>query len=451
MLDERQHPQRTDLDHITNDHPFCLLHISQHLAVCNSLALLKVNITHNNIPVIPGGVIILDNNGEPTGRLEEQAVLFVIYKLIKPKNIEQAIKDFKNIQNYYASFGITTAQDGYTSKQFTIELLLKSDLILDVVSYLAWTNAEEYIDEYKINISKTYNRNNNHLKFGGIKIIQDGSPQGKTAYLTQPYLNPPIGQSNTYRGYPIMEQNQLDFFYDKFYSRKWQIQTHCNGDACIEMVLNSIEKSQMKYQNYTDQRSVIIHSQVVRSDQLHQYKILNIIPSFFEAHTFYWGDWHRTETLGEQRAKFISPLRYVYDEQMRFSIHSDAPIIPPDHMFLIWAAVNRQTRSGIVLGADQCITAFEALKACTINAAYQYFEENIKGSITLNKYADLTILSENPTKVDSNKIKDIVVLQTIKEEKNDVKEMSLGQTRSLLQLKYPLSASKCSARGCFFE
>ncbi|CAF4606606.1 unnamed protein product, partial [Didymodactylos carnosus] len=182
-------------------------------------------------------------------------------------------------------------------------------------------------------------KNNNHLKFGGIKIIQDGSPQGKTVYLTQPYLNPPIGQLNIYRGYPVMNQNQLDYFYDKFYSRKWQIQTHRN------------------------------------------------------AHTFYWGDWHRTETLGEQRAKFISPLHYVYDKQMRFSIHSDAPIIPPDRIFLIWTAVNRQTRSGIILGEDQCITAFEALKACTINAAYQYFEENIKGSITLNKYADLTILS----------------------------------------------------------
>ncbi|CAF1119415.1 unnamed protein product [Didymodactylos carnosus] len=375
MLDERQHPQRTDLDYITNDHPFCLLHISQHLAVCNSLALLKVNITRNNIPVIPGGVIILDNNGEPIGRLEEQAVSFVIYKLMKPKSFEQAIKDFKDIQNYYASFGITTVQDGYTSKQFTIELLLKSDLILDIVSYLAWMNADEYIDQYKININ--------------------GSPQGKTVYLTQPYLNPPIGQLNIYRGYPVMNQNQLDYFYDKFYSRKWQIQTHRN------------------------------------------------------AHTFYWGDWHRTETLGEQRAKFISPLHYVYDKQMRFSIHSDAPIIPPDRIFLIWTAVNRQTRSGIILGEDQCITAFEALKACTINAAYQYFEENIKGSITLNKYADLTILSENSIKVDSNKIKDIVVLQTIKEEKNDVKEMLLEKIGSLLKLKYLLSASKGNASDVF--
>ncbi|CAF1233121.1 unnamed protein product [Didymodactylos carnosus] len=200
MLDERQQAQRTDLDYITNDHPFCLLHISQHLAVCNSLALLKVNITRNNIPVIPGGVIILDNNGEPIGRLEEQAVSFVIYKWMKPKSFEQAIKDFKDIQNYYASFGITTSQDGYTSKQFTIELLLKSDLILDIVSYLAWMNADEYIEQYKINISKIYNKNNNHLKFGGIKIIQDGSPQGKTTDFSQPYLNPPIGQLNTYRG-----------------------------------------------------------------------------------------------------------------------------------------------------------------------------------------------------------------------------------------------------------
>jgi len=140
-----------------------------------------------------------------------------------------------------------------------------------------------------------------------------------------------------------------------------------------------------------------------------------VIPSFFVAHTFFWGDWHRDSVLGGDRAARISPLRSSLDRGMPLTVHNDSPVVPPNMMRLVWTAVNRRTRSGQVLGPDERITPMEALRAVTIDAAYQYFEEDSKGSIEVGKQADLTILSADPTQVDPLTIQDIMVLETIKD------------------------------------
>ena len=412
LLAERRHPERADLDAITNDRPLCLGHVSGHLATCNSFALAQFHITRDT-PDPQGGRIFHDpKTGEPTGVLGDAAA-YPVRAAIKPRSFERQQKDFLAVQQYYASFGYTTAQEGASSGPVVHLLKAENDsgaLKLDVISYPVWNLVDKVIENQGIQIGRDYNK---HLKFPGIKIIEDGSPQGKTAFLTQPYVHSPDGFGAEYRGFPMLKQNELDAAYAHAFSQNWQVQTHCNGDACIDMVLSAIRKAYAA-DGEKDRRPVIIHSQVVRPDQLAAYKELHIIPSFFEAHTFYWGDWHRQEILGAERAAFISPLASAQKLGILFSIHSDAPIVPPNPMMLWWAAVNRLTRTNYVLGPGERIDRMTALKALTIWPAYQQFDEKLKGTIEPGKYADFVILDENPFTVPVLHLRDIKVLETIK-------------------------------------
>jgi predicted amidohydrolase YtcJ len=162
----------------------------------------------------------------------------------------------------------------------------------------------------------------------------------------------------------------------------------------------------------SDHRTVMIHAQTVREDQLDQMKELKIIPSYFSTHTFYWGDWHRDSVFGDERASRISPTNSTLKRGMPFTVHNDAPIVPPDMIRLLWSTTNRLTRSGKVLGPDQRISTYEALKAMTINAAYQHFEEDIKGTIEVGKLADLVVLSENPLSMQTQDLLNLSVVAT---------------------------------------
>jgi predicted amidohydrolase YtcJ len=139
------------------------------------------------------------------------------------------------------------------------------------------------------------------------------------------------------------------------------------------------------------------------------------LPSLFPAHTFYWGDYHRQSVLGAERASRISPSRDVLDAGLTMTSHHDAPVIRPNAMRVLDATVNRTTRSGYLLGADQRLTAYEALRSLTAWAAYQIFEEASKGTLSVGKLADLVILSANPLKVKASDIHSIKILGLIKE------------------------------------
>jgi predicted amidohydrolase YtcJ len=159
----------------------------------------------------------------------------------------------------------------------------------------------------------------------------------------------------------------------------------------------------------------MIHAQTVREDQLDSMKVLEIIPSFFSMHTFYWGDWHRDETLGKERAYRISPTQSALKRGMIFTEHHDAPVANPDAIRILHATVNRVSRSGDVIGPDQRVNAYLALKSITDWAAYTAFEENLKGTIAAGKLADFVILDKNPLKIDPMSFGDLKVLETIKE------------------------------------
>lgn len=203
------------------------------------------------------------------------------------------------------------------------------------------------------------------------------------------------------------------------YKNDNQLFIHGNGDASIDMIIAAHENAckELNQALNKDRRTIVIHSQFVRPDQLETYVKYNMQPSFFTNHAYFWGDVH-VENLGEKRAFFLSPIASADRLELKYTNHSDATVTPIDPLFTIWSAVNRVSRTGEVIGEDEKATPYQALKAITINAAYEFFEEDSKGSISLGKQADFVILDKNPLTVDPLKIKDIKVVETIKDGKS---------------------------------
>lgn len=189
-----------------------------------------------------------------------------------------------------------------------------------------------------------------------------------------------------------------------------QILAHCNGDKAAEQYINAIKKvSGLK-------RPIMIHAQLLGLDQLPDVNKFNIIPSFFISHIYYFGDIH-IKNLGMKRAEHISPAGSSLKQNILFTFHQDTPVIEPDMFETIWCAVNRTTKAGKVLGEDEKVSVLEAIKAVTINAAYQYGEEEIRGSLKTGKKADLIIVDKNPLKVAKDELRNIKILKTIKDGK----------------------------------
>lgn len=412
VLEEKRFPTKEDLDKVSTEHPVMLIHISGHFCVVNTKGLEVLNI-NSATPDPEGGVIRrMPGTSEPNGVLEELAAIPFMPVVLGPKS-EEAVKLFLTAgQNMALSYGYTTVQEGRAmpnSHLFLEHAANTNFLKLDVVSYIDYSVADSLLktDWY----SSSYK---NHYRIGGVKLTLDGSPQGRTAWRTQPYLIPPDGAVEGYLGYPaIPSDEEVENIYGNAFRNNWQIHTHANGDAAMDQMIRTLKKVTTKYGN-KGRRDVLIHGQYVREDQLDEFKNLNIIASLFPLHTFYWGDWHK-ELIGDSLGNKISPTRTALNKGLKITIHTDAPVALPNLMRLIWTATNRVSRSGEIIGENERLTPYEALKCITEWSAYQHFEEDQKGTLEAGKLADLVILDSNPLKVEVNKIKDILVLETIKE------------------------------------
>ena len=406
LLIEKRHPTRDDLDRATVDHPIILIHVSGHLATVNSAALANKNVDKDTEN--PDGGIIrrkIDSE-EPNGVLEETAMGLFSLAPIGDDKFDRLVR---NAIDTYLSYGITTIQDGGTNMSDMKRLRNSADeksYDADVVVF-PWSN---YFDEDQLKAIEVESSYVNGLRLGGVKLGLDGSPQGRTAFLTQPYKEGPPGAASDYRAYPTYSKDKFNPRIKQLLERGTPTLVHANGDAAIDMLIDGVELA-LDNKKIPDHRTVIIHAQLMRKDQLEKTKELGLLPSYYSAHPFFWGDWHR-QSFGEERAAFISPAAETVKMQIPFSIHNDSPVVPPDMMRLMWIAVNRETRSGFILGPDQRLTPMQALHAITQGAAYQYFEENTKGSITQGKQADLVILERNPLLSNQDTIKDIAIIET---------------------------------------
>lgn len=403
---DQKHPTKEDLDLVSTEVPIAAIHISGHLCVVNSLGLELMGYTGDSFYVPSGGIV------EPTGLLKEQA--FLSSDKIGRPSVGDTFLAVGEASKLYSSYGITTVHDGKTMagemgllKAAGEQGLLKND----VVCYLAPELAEELLPRQ----SPDNNLYSSHLRMAGIKLFLDGSPQGKTAWLSQPYEQAPEGETADYRGFPVQTEDYVMEMMKKSIHNRWQMNIHANGDEAIEQMIRCYTLALKETGSAEELRPVVIHCQTVREDQLMRMKEIGMIASFFLDHVYYWGDYHYESVLGPERASRISPLKSALNHGISFTLHQDSPVVPPDVIASIHNAVNRQTRSGRILGAEQRITVKEALRAVTIGGAYQIFEEGRKGSIAPGKVADLVVLDRNPLQVPVGELKEIKVLETIKD------------------------------------
>ena len=319
---------------------------------------------------------------------------------------------YKAGEHSYISNGFTTIQEGKTDLA-TLKLLpqiaASTGFDVDIISF---PDVAAISDSPLLHGDLMSSEYTNGFRMGGVKLTFDGSPQGKTAWFTKPYNKVPNGQLADYAGYPAFSDEEAAKWIKLAFTNRWPLLVHANGDAAIDQLIKLVGQLDPALRAY-DHRTVMIHGQFTRKDQIQKLKSLGIFPALYPMHTFYWGDWHRDSVAGAERAENISPTGWFLEEGMRFTIHSDAPVTYPNSMRILDSAVNRTTRTGLTLGAEHKITPLQGLKAMTLWSAYQHFEEDIKGSLEVGKQADMVILDKNPMFVSANTIKDIQVLETI--------------------------------------
>lgn len=409
FLKEEAHPTRAVLDEASDKIPIYLYHSSGHMGVINT-PMMKLAGIDENAPDPQGGRYGREKDKTFNGYMEEMAAFAPVLLKVFEKLPADSVKQLVDVQNIYLKYGITTVQDGGTNMQTLRNFLKMADKGLfrvDVVSYLMFNEApQKALEEYK-DYAKKYK---NHFKIAGAKIFLDGSPQGKSAWLTSAYEG-----ETEYRGYPTQTDKTVIEAAKNAISHNYQLLAHCNGDAASEQYIACYKKVLEELNGYDyDLRPVMIHCQTVRDDQLKEMAEISMLPSFFVAHTYYWGDVH-LKNLGSVRGNHISPVKSALSYDLKYNFHQDCPVLAPDMMKTIWCAVNRITRKGVKIGENQCISVFDALKGITINAAYAYHEEDSKGTLETGKLADMVILEKNPLKTDKKELADIQVYETIKE------------------------------------
>lgn len=403
---------RDDLDAAFPDNPVRVDHVSMQGAVMNSLALQKYGYSAATVTP-PGGVIVRrEGSDEPFGLIMESAYLPVV-AMTEPMTPEQEIANTKAAQMLYAEAGITTAHEGATHLAYQQTIQRAADAganLIDVITFPFITDRDPILEAFPVD---TWGKYNNRVKIGGAKITIDGSPQGRTAYFTTPYLTGgPAGETN-WLGELTFPQDMVSGKVKKVYDLGVPLNLHANGDAAIDAFFIAHEAAAAGDLD-KDRRVTMIHSQFTRADQIPKYLAYKIRPSYYTLHTYYFAEAH-IKNRGIAQASFISPMQDSIDAGLHPSNHTDFVVAPLDQMFMLWTAVNRISRGGAAIGPGERVTPLERLKAMTIWAAEQYGEQDAKGSLEPGKLADLVILDGNPLAVDPLAIKDIKITETIKE------------------------------------
>ena len=392
LLAEGRHPTREELDAVAPEHPVALLHISGHMVVANSRALEAVGIGAET-PNPEGGVIGRTPDGELTGLLEETARLPVAERML-----DLGAMDFLRMVSAavreYAEYGVTTAQAGGVAPQMAGGFKLASGLGLMPLRLVLFPMQDDYGEAIAAGTFDPEDLAARRIDVGAVKIVADGSIQGFTGYLTRPYHTPFHGDED-YRGYAAVPRERLFEQIETLHAAGLQIAVHGNGDASIDDILDAFAAAQAAHP-VDDPRLILIHAQMAREDQIRRMAELGVTPSFFAAHTWFWGDRHRDIFIGPERAAQISPAGWAQAAGLRFTSHMDTPVTPMRPLQAAWSLVHRQTYGGDVLGPEQRVDVMMALRAVTIDAAWQVFQEDNRGSLEPGKYADLVLLDGSP-------------------------------------------------------
>ena len=411
QLKELRHPTKEELDAVSSDTPVIVIHQSGHLASVNSAALALAGYDAST-PDPDGGVIQRrPGTQEPNGTLEETAFFPLMARAMEGVGAVGLEAFVRAGAKQWTAYGYTTAQEGRSIPdvlQVMRKVADEGGLPIDVVTY-----PDVLVDRNFIlaNVSPAYA---NRLRVAGAKLTIDGSPQGFTAWRDRPYYDPVGEYPDDYAGYPAAKPEEVMDAIEWAYANDLQILTHANGEAASDLLIRALDAAEQAHPG-KDLRPVLIHRQFLREDQVDSYGRLGVIPSLFPMHTFYWGDWHCAHTVGPQLCPNISPSGWVRDRGMMFTTHHDAPVALPDSMRILDATVTRRSRTGKLIGPDQRVDPYTALRAMTIWPAFQIGEEDAKGSIEVGKLADFVVLSADPLTVDPETLDQLQVMETIKQ------------------------------------
>ncbi|MFS4448505.1 amidohydrolase [Maribacter sp. 2307UL18-2] len=409
---------RDDLDEAFPDNPVRIDHVSMHGTVLNSKAMEYYGINAET-KTPPGGIIVRKpGTNEPYGLIMETAYKPIAEKIEK-MSLEQEIEATKAGQMLYAKEGITTAQEGFTLIDNLKTIKAVSDTGANIIDVVAYPFVTEIDTSLELIAKSEWLKYTNNFKIGGIKITIDGSPQGKTAAFTSPYLKGgPAGEKNWY-GELTFPKDIVNKAVKRVYDLKVPLILHCNGDAAIDTFLEAYEY--VRNDDTEPWNVTTIHTQFMRKDHIPKFVEYGIRPSFYTLHTYYFYEAHLSNR-GLEQAQYISPMRDAIDAGLKPSNHTDFVVAPLDQMFMLYSAVNRISRAGSEVGSDQKVTPYEGLLTMTRFTAEQYDELDSKGTLEKGKRADLVILDKNPLKVNPLKIKDITVVETIKDGKTIFKK-----------------------------
>ena len=411
LILEKRHPTRDDLDQVSMERPVAVIHVSGHLAVANSVALAVLGIDEYT-PDPEGGVIVRDpqsaDGRRPNGVLEETAAR-VVWEHALDLSAMDGLRMTTQAAEEYLRVGVTTASAGGMPTPVAKLLRLLSRLNQFPQRVALFPLFEEIGKDLFTGDAALDDYAGGRVSVPRVKIIADGSIQGYTGYLTEPYYLPFKGDAG-YRGYPSVARDELFIQVAGLYERRIRVAIHCNGDASIDDGLDAIEAAMLAHP-WPEARPLIIHAQMTRKDQIDRMAQMGVTPSFFSAHTYYWGDRHAAIFMGPERAANMSPARWALDAGVRFSSHLDTPVTPMLPLQAVWSQTERKSTSGVVIGPAQRIEREAALRAVTIDAAWQVFMHDEIGSIEPGKRADLVVLSDNP--LTAPDVRDIRVDRTL--------------------------------------
>ena len=395
-LAEGAAPDRFCLDRACPHNPVVIQHASGHAGVFNTLALERLGALDGDCG------LERDGQGELTGRGEENPFLDLLGR-IPMDGLEDVLRAFQGAQEEYASHGITTAQEGLLQPVMAPvyqEILRRGLLYLDVNAYVPPADYDRLRGQFAQEVSASPGT----FRVAGMKIFLDGSPQGGTAWVREPYAGGGCGTST-------MTDGQVLSAFRQALDRDAQLLAHCNGDRAAEQYLTLLAQAEREAGKKLS-RPVMIHAQLLGLDQLERVKALGVIPSFFVAHVYHWGEIH-VKNFGLDRAGRISPAGSALSRGIPFTFHQDSPVIPPDMLETIWCACVRRTKAGRVLGAEERIPVEAALRAVTQNAALQYGLEKELGTLRPGKRADFVLLSGDPLRTPPEELKKLQVERTV--------------------------------------
>ena len=410
MIAEQRHLTREDLDRVSTTRPVSVMHISGHLSSVNSVALAEAGIDENT-PDPEGGHIQRDMDSpdqrRPNGVLEETAAREILTRMFD-LSLSDGVRMATDAARTYLAQGVTAASAGGMPLAAAKGLGPLSQFNVYPQRVALFPLYEEVMDQIVNEGWHPREFEAGRVTVPRVKIIADGSIQGFTGYLREPYYVAYKGDVN-YRGYPSVPRDALFEQVEDLYERRIQVAIHCNGDASIDDGLDAIEAAAAKFP-WPQARPLIIHAQMTRRDQIDRMAALGVTPSFFSAHTYFWGDRHAAIFMGPERAANMSPAKWALDAGVRFSSHMDTPVLPMLPLQAVWSQVERKSTSGEVIGPHQRISRVQALRAVTIDAAWQVFMDEEIGSIEPGKMADLVVLSGSP--LDAEDMRTLIVERT---------------------------------------